>query len=352
MSANGDSPLLPFAVVTLSNVAPERVSWLWPSRIPLGKLVTLDGDPGVGKSTLALAWAALITTGGMWPDRTACDYPGDVIVLSAEDGLADTIRPRLDAAGGDPASVHAVQGVPLSDDEPDVLRLPTLADIVQLRDLIQATAARLVIIDVLMAYLPVGTDAHRDQDVRQVLARLAALADNTGCTILLLRHLNKSKTDALYRGGGSIGIIGAARVGLLAATDPDNSDLRVLAPLKNNLAASMPSLTYRLVPDDLYDVARVQWVGESPCDAADLLEPDDESMALTETQQWVEDYLLQEGRCRSKDVKDAGKKEGFSQSSIDRAARKLNVRCESQGFPRLTFWSLPTWSGHVSHVKG
>jgi hypothetical protein len=331
-----------FTTVTLADVVPEPVSWLWERRLPLAKLVTLDGDPGVGKSTLALTFAAMITTGGMWPDRTRCQLPGDVILLSAEDGLADTIRPRLDAAEADTTRIHAVRGVPLSAREPDVLRLPTLSDTAQLRDLINATAARLVIIDVLMAYMPTGVDSHRDQDVRQVLARLAALAESTLCTILLLRHLNKGKAEALYRGGGSIGIIGAARTGLLAAVDPDDGDLKVLAPLKNNLAPPMPALTYRLVPDDLYDVPRVQWVGESSHGAAELLAVhDDVPMALAEVQYWLEDYLLQEGPCRSRDVKDAGRKEGHSQRSIERAAQKLRVVARSEGFPRQTFWSMP-----------
>jgi hypothetical protein len=112
--------------------------------------------------------------------------------------------------------------------------------------------------------------------------------------------------------------------------------------LKNNLAAPKPSLTYRLVPDDLYDVARVLWVGESSHDAADLLAAhDDESMTLTEVQHWLEDYPIQEGRCPSKDAKAAGRKDGHSQRSIERAAQKLRVVTESEGFPRQTFWSLP-----------
>jgi len=226
-------PVLAFDVVTLADVQPEKVSWLWRGWLPVGKLVTLDGDPGLGKSTLALTFAAIITTGGMWPDGDLCDHTGDVILLSAEDGLADTIRPGFDSAGGDPTKVHAVQGVPLSDDPDDGLRMPTLADIMQLRELITRTKARLVVVDVLMAYLPTGTDSHRDQDIRQVLGRLARLADDTGCTILLLRHLNKAKGgDPLYRGGGSIGIVGAARVGLLVAKDPDDDTVRPLPRMR------------------------------------------------------------------------------------------------------------------------
>jgi len=156
----------------------------------VGKLVTLDGDPSLGKSTLALSFAAVVTTGGNWPDGTHCAFDGDVVLLAAEDGLADTVRPRLDAAGADVTRVHAVEGVRslgLDTGEP-YLRPPTLGDVEALQELVERVGARLLIVDVLMAYLPSGTDSHKDQDIRRVLARLAALADTTGCTVLLLRH--------------------------------------------------------------------------------------------------------------------------------------------------------------------
>ncbi|MCV6983092.1 AAA family ATPase [Mycolicibacterium pulveris] len=320
---------------------PERVSWLWPNRIPLGKLVTLDGDPGLGKSTLALTFAATVTTGGTWPDGSRCDHPGDVVLLSAEDGLADTVRPRLDVAGADVARVHAVQGVPLDSDGTE-LRTATLADVAQLRAVVTATQSRLVIVDVLMAYLPTGTDSHRDQDMRQVLARLAALADETGCTVLLLRHLNKGKGDPLYRGGGSIGIVGAARAGLLVAPDPDDESTRVLAAVKSNLAPLPDSLTYRLMDVPERGAARVEWVGTSQHDAYALLASHDREEKTTEAEQWLEDYLTEHGRVRSRDAKDEARKQGgFSKASIDRAASKLNVVVEPEGFPRITYWSLP-----------
>lgn len=338
--------VMQFNVVTLSNVTPEKVSWLWPGWLPVGKVVTLDGDPGLGKSTLALTFAAIVTTGGMWPDGSPCDYPGDAVLLSAEDGLADTIRPRLDSAGGDATRVHAVQGVPMTDDPADGLRLPTLADIAQLRHLVTATAARLVVIDVLMAYLPTNTDSYRDQDIRQVLARLSRLADDTGCTILLLRHLTKAKGgDPMYRGGGSIGIVGAARVGLLVAKDPDDATCRVLAPVKNNLSAAVGALAYRVVEDELRDVSHINWLGASDHNAEELLA--DASMdvvtAVDEARDWLSDYLTEQGRVRSRDAKADGKKHGgFSEDSVKRAAGKLKVVVDSEGFPRFTYWSLPS----------
>lgn len=337
-----------FTSETLSDVKPVKVSWLWEGYLPLGKLVTLDGDPGVGKSTLALTFAAIITKGGEWPDDTSCQYPGDVILMSAEDGLADTIRPRLDAAGADVNKVHAIKGVPL-DGEDDALRMATLADVAMLREIVTRTQARLVIVDVLMAYIPTGTDSYRDQDMRRVLARLSALAESTDCTILLLRHLNKGKGDPLYRGGGSIGIVGASRVGLLAASDPEDEDIRVLAPIKNNLAPPQPSLTYRLTGDEVYDVGRIEWTGESTKDAYSLLSEQKQGTVQTtveEATEWLADYMKgaekdAQGRVKSRGIKDAAKLKGFSLSSIDRAASKLNMVIKSEGFPRITWWSLP-----------
>jgi putative DNA primase/helicase len=331
------------SVIRLSDVMPERVSWLWEGRIPVGKLVTLDGDPSLGKSTLALAFAAIVTTGGTWPDGTRCHFPGDVVLLAAEDGLADTVRPRLDAAGADVTRVHAVQGVTLPDGS---LRPPTLADVDYLHQLVVDTGARLLVVDVLMAYLPSGVDSHKDQDIRRVLSRLATLADATGCTVLLLRHLNKAKGgDPLYRGGGSIGIVGAARAGMLVAKDPDDDQVRVLACTKSNLGREPEGLTYRLTDADEHGVARVEWLGTSTHDARTLLaDPGDapESPERDEAKSWLEDYLIDNGRQQSFDVKtEAWKKKRISDRTLQRAAKDLKVVYSQEGFPRNTYWSLP-----------
>jgi hypothetical protein len=336
------------SLTRLSDVEPESVSWLWQGYIPRGKLVTLDGDPGLGKSTLALSLAAPVTTGGAWPDGTRCEHPGAVLLLSAEDGLADTVRPRLDAAGADVRHVHAVKGVPVADDSGElVLRLPTLADIDALAEAIDTTGAVLLIVDVVMAYLPSGTDAHKDQDIRRVLGRVADLADRTGCTVLLIRHLNKAAgRDPLYRGGGSIGIVGAARAGLLVAADPEQPEVRVVASVKSNLGPPPPSLAYRLVSDEGgYGVARVAWQGRVEHTAHSLLadRPDaQETTATTEAQVWLEDYLSQNGSARSAEVKREAAKVKLSERTVQRAAEKLRVTTRSEGFPRVTWWALPS----------
>jgi hypothetical protein len=210
-----------------------------------------------------------------------------------------------------------------------------------------------------MAYLPIGTDSYRDQDIRQVLARLAKLAEVTNCAVLLLRHLNKgSGRDPLYRGGGSIGIVGAARAGLLVASDPDDPETRVFASVKNNLAPKSRSLTYQLINVDSLDVAQVWWTGVSDHDAYALLaehrEADDGVATIraeARARGWLEDYLGENVRVPSRDAKAEGMAQGYSEASIKRAASKLGVVSEAEGFPRMTYWSLPVQSAQTAQLS-
>lgn len=331
------------SLIRLSDVQPERVDWLWQGYLPAGKLVTLDGDPGLGKSTLALEIGATVTRGGVWPDGSRCDFPGAVLLMSAEDGLADTVRPRLDAAGADVTMVHAVEGIATMDDTTGerVLRPPTLADVVALERAVTDTGARLLIVDVVMAYLPSGVDSHKDQDIRQVLSRLSGLADRTGCTVLLLRHLNKaSGRDPLYRGGGSIGIVGAARAGLLVAADPDDTDLRVLASVKSNLGVAPGSLAYRLTSVEELGVARVQWEGLTERTARDLLSDAADGGAATEAEQWLADYMAEQVAVSSKTAKADAARAGIRERTLQRAVKSLGLVVASRGFPRVTWWEL------------
>jgi hypothetical protein len=218
----------------LSSVEPEEVSWLWPSWLALGKLALVDGDPGLGKSAMTLDLAARVSSGKVFPDGAECE-PAGVVLLSAEDGLADTIRPRLDAAGADTSKVLALATVPDEDGHDRLLSIPE--DLALIEKGIRRVGARLVVVDPLMAFLSGDTNSHRDQDVRRALAPLAGLAERTGAAVLVVRHLNKAAANnPLYRGGGSIGIIGAARMAFVVGKDPQDESRRVLASTKNNLA--------------------------------------------------------------------------------------------------------------------
>lgn len=331
------------ALTRLADVTPERVDWLWPGRLPAGKIATLDGDPGLGKSTLALNIAATITRGGTWPDGSAAPA-GDVLLLSAEDGLADTVRPRLDAAGADVTRVHAIEGKTLID--PDTgqryLRPLSLADVVDLGNAIKQTAARLLIVDVLMAFLPAGTDSHKDQDIRRVLSALAAAGERNRCTVLLLRHLNKAKGgDPLYRGGGSIGIVGAARSGLLVAADPDDPTRRILASVKSNLGVMPDSLAYRLVDSPAHGVAGIVWEGVTDHNAHGLLAgPGPEGTEdRNDIDQWLT-ALLANGSVKATEVYSAADAAGYNKDQAKRAKKRLGIIAERPVNPGPWFWSL------------
>lgn len=334
------------ALTRLSDVKPERLQWLWPGRLPTGKIATLDGDPGLGKSTLALDIAATVTNGGPWPDGGHCEHPGDVLLLSGEDGLADTVAPRAIAAGADTSRIHAIEGKSAID--PDTgeryLQSITLADVLMLKEAMARVGAALLIVDVLMAFLPGGVDAHKDQDIRRVLTALSKAADTSGCTVLLLRHLNKTKgADPLYRGGGSIGIVGAARSGLLVTADPNDPARRVLATVKSNLAQMPTALAYRLADSPEHGVARVQWDGTVNYQAAELLAGPsvDEDNDRSDVDDWLT-TLLKAGPVESAEVYKAADAAGFSKDKAKRAKKRIGVKAYKSSGDGPWMWTLET----------
>lgn len=327
----GAPPVIPRAVGTiLADVEPVRVSWLWPGRIPLGRLTVLDGDPGLGKSSLTLDLAARVTRGGSMPDGTrGLDGPAGVILLGAEDGLADTVRPRLDAAGADPSRVYALTGVRQYDDEDRDPRLPTVQDTAAIREAAAGVGGMLLVVDPLSAYMGAGVDGHRDIDVRTALAGLAQLAEATGLAVLLVRHLRKSgAANPLYAGGGSIAIIAAARSGLLLARDPDDDERLVLATTKGNLAPPQPSLGLRVVTTD--DALRVEWTGPSARSAVDLLAVQAGPEARTardEAAEWLRGEL-DGGPVAVADLRRTARVVGVSWRTVERAKSALRVVAE------------------------
>lgn len=333
--------------VRLADVRPERVEWLWPGRLPLGKLVVLDGDPSIGKSTLTIDWLARVSTGAAWPDGEPCPQGGGIL-LSAEDGLADTIRPRVDAADGDPSHILALTEIRYLDDQGELkTRAPKLTDSRDLETAVRQHKALLVVVDVLMAYLPNGTDSHRDQDIRTVLAVLAGVAERTGCCIVLLRHLTKAHAgNPLYAGGGSIGIVGAARAGLIAAPDPndDTGTRRVLAATKSNLAAMPSALVYQLVASPAHGCSRVEWLGEISSTARELLtnvDPDERG-ENDEAVQWLLNYLITSGgQARASDVIKAAARDGIDRRRLTRIRHRSGVTTTKAGFGGGWVWNYP-----------
>ncbi len=237
--------------IRASALVQEEVSWLWNQRIPQGKITILEGDPGLGKSTLSTEIAATLSTGSSLPSGPPLE-PAASLILTAEDGLSDTVLPRLHASGANLDMVHVVPS-PISISK----------DLDKIATWLKDTRARLLIIDPLMAYLGTKVNSWHDQEVRQVLSPLAHLAQTTGTAVLLVRHLTKppqgkETRNPLYRGGGSIGIIGAARSALTVTESGANHDVRILASIKSNLGKPPLPLYYTL--EGAGSVARIKWV--------------------------------------------------------------------------------------------
>jgi hypothetical protein len=330
----------PSVGILISTVRAERVEWLWDGRIPSGKPTILDGDPGLGKSTLTIEIAARVSRGEPLPGDDSRREAAGVVILSAEDGLADTIRPRLEAAGADLERIIAVPTVRTLSGEEVLPEIPR--DLPLIEHAIREVRAGLLIIDPLMAFLSAETNAHRDQDVRRALAPLAKLAEKTAVAALVVRHLNKrSGGEPLYRGGGSIGIIGAARSGLLVAQDPDHESRRVLALLKSNLAKKAPSLAFEL--EEIADVVRIRWLGESVHSATRLMaipESEEERSSVDAAVEVLRQILLG-GAVTAENARKQARAAGVSDRTLDRAKARLGVRAVKRGFSGSWEWELP-----------
>jgi hypothetical protein len=219
------------------------------------------------------------------------------------------------------------------------------ADVTYIAAACRRVEARLIIIDPLAAFLGAETNAHKDQDVRRALYPLSKLAEETGAAVVVVRHLNKAAGgNPVYRGGGSIGIIGAARSGLLVARDPDNPDKRVLAATKCNLACLPASLSFELAvaPNGL----RIQWLGEAAHTAESLLAaPPDETdrNAVTEAAQVLRAILVA-GPLPADEVKKQARQAGVADATLRRAKSLLRVqssRVGGLGAEGAWRWSMP-----------
>jgi hypothetical protein len=231
-------------------------------------------------------------------------------------------------------------------------------DLPVIEQVIRDHSVVLLIVDVLMAYLAAEVNSHRDQDVRRALHILATMADHTGCCVIVLRHLNKTTGgNAIYRGGGSIGIIGAARAGYMCGTDPDDDtrQRRVFACLKLNLAPEPPALAYRLVNDGLRGCARVVWEGISEHKATTLLAErgsDDERSDRDEAAEWLTGYLIDHGgEDRAGEIFKAARRDGIAQHTIQRARKRAGVTTTKATFGGGWVWRLDLSEGDTKATK-
>lgn len=315
-------------LVTLSDVQPKEVEWLWEPWIPLGELTILDGDPGVNKSSFTLDLAARVSTGREMPDGTS-GMKGCVLALLGEDSLEKTIVQRLTAADADLNRITTFRGSVLL---PDRLESVEAA--------IAQTQAKLLLIDPLMAFL--GCDANGDQTVRRALTPLKEIADKTNCAVVMVRHLTKrGGKHSLYRGSGSIGIVAATRSALLIGKSPDEPHYRVLCHLKSNLGPLAPSLLFE--PVDLGGSVVIEWRGECEYTADDILSPTSKNEGKLSAAMSFLTTTLEGGPVPQKEIKAKAIEEGIALRTLDRAKEILQVISTRQGFGpgSKCFWQLP-----------
>jgi hypothetical protein len=327
-------------ITSANQVVAHPVSWLWPQRLPLGKLVILDGDPDLGKSLLALDLCARLSTGRSFPDGGPGPGPANALVLSAEDTAGDTIVPRLHRLGADLQRVFVWQRQ--RDDEDWPWRFP--ADAGRLDDALGQTDARLAVIDPIMAFLDDSVLCASDQSVRRALAPLMHLADKHRCTLLMQRHLNKQGGGrALYRGLGSIAFVATCRFAMLVARDPGVTGQCVLAQVRNSLAGPQPSLAYRITSAD-DGLPAVEWLGASPVSADELLSGSarGEGGPRGQAAAFLEQFLAG-GPRTAHDIWEAAQKAGLSARTVQRAKPGVGIRCRRVRVDGrfVSYWLLP-----------
>lgn len=306
----------------LSQIRSQRIRWLWEPFIPRGKLALLDGDPGIGKSLIALDIAARLSRGGSLPNGKPAGQPHTTLILAAEDDSADTTRPRAEAAGADLERLIVPTGLATH-----CMEFP--AAIQNLAKLLRTHKPDLLVIDPIVAFLSRKAAANSDQCVRHVLNLLAILAEKADCAILMIRHLRKAgSTKALYRGSGSIGFIASARTGLYAARHPSEPDLGVLAVTKSNLAESPPSLSYRIKSSES-GLPVIEWLDAVDVDANELCKrPTEPLRSRDRAITWLREQLSG-GPRKSAEILAAAAESGIPERTLLRAKADMSA-CSHQ----------------------
>ena len=312
-------------LLTMSDIPAEEVRWLWYPYLPRGKITIIQGDPGEGKTTFVLALAALLTRGLPMPGCTESRPPMNIIYQTAEDGLADTVKPRLTALGADCSKV-------LDIDESE--RELTLSDR-RLAQAIQETDAGLFVLDPIQAYLGDGVDMHRANEVRPIFKRLGQLAEQTGCAIVLVGHMNKMQgVKSAYRGLGSIDFRAAARSVLLVGRSKDDEQVRVVVHDKSSLAPEGKSILFSLHSDTGFS-----WSGFCDTTANELLSGSGPSITKTEQAERLLLELLKDGEVASEELVRRSTALGISERTLKIAKQNqgvVSVRRGERWYARLS----------------
>ena len=321
-------------LINMEQVEIEKIDWLLYPFIPFGKVTIVQGDPGEGKTTMVLQIIAKLTKGeAVLPSdsdepaleaKTVDLEPVNVIYQTAEDGLGDTIKPRLLSAGADCSRVMVI------DDNDQAL---TMMD-ARLEEAIIRTKARLVVLDPIQGFLGAAVDMHRANEIRPLMKRIAVLAEKYHCAIILIGHMNKnSNGKSSYRGLGSIDFQAAARSVLIVGRIKDEPEIRVVCHVKSSLAPEGKSIAFRLDKDTGFE-----WIGEYDISADDLLSGDNRGQKIHEAKEFLKEILVSGSVAQTK-VAEEAESRGIKKKTLWNAKKELEI--ESVKIGNQWFWMLP-----------
>lgn len=299
-------------LINMEDVQVEEVEWLLYPLIPFGKITILQGDPGEGKTTVMLHIIACLTKGEplSFTNEGTQHEPINVIYQTAEDGLGDTIKPRLIDAGADCSKILVI------DDSDEAL---TIADD-RLELAIETTGAKLIVLDPLQGYLGAGVDMHRANEIRPLMHRLSVLAERYKCAVVLIGHMNKnSMGKAGYRALGSIDIPAAARSVIVCGRVKDDPEMRVLCQIKNSLAPEAQAIAFRLDRETGFS-----WIGEVDVTIDELLSGECKASRLQEAELFLTEVLA-DGEVAATEIYALAEQEGIKQKTLRNAKDKMGV---------------------------
>ena len=332
MDNRRDEPNL--KLINMEQVEVEKIDWLLYPFIPFGKVTIVQGDPGEGKTTMVLQIIAKLTKGeAVLPsgsdepaleEKTMDLEPVNVIYQTAEDGLGDTIKPRLLSAGADCSRVMVI------DDNDQAL---TMMD-ARLEEAIIQTKARLVVLDPIQGFLGAAVDMHRANEIRPLMKRIAVLAEKYHCAIILIGHMNKnSNGKSSYRGLGSIDFQAAARSVLIVGRIKDEPEIRVVCHVKSSLAPEGKSVAFRLDKDTGFE-----WIVEYDISADDLLSGDNRGQKIHEAKEFLKEILVSGSVAQTK-VAEEAESRGIKKKTLWNAKKELEI--DSVKIGNQWFWMLP-----------
>ena len=311
-------------IISMDEVPVEEVEWLWYPYIPFGKLTIIHGDGGEGKTTLILRLAALLSRGEKLPCDSTEREPIKVIYQTAEDGLGDTIKPRLLAGNADCSQIKVI-------DESEA-SLTMLDE--RIEKAIVETGARALILDPVQAYIGAKVDMNRANEVRAILSQLGQIAGQYRCAIILVGHLNKAQGNkSNYRGLGSIDFQATARSVLIVGRLKDNPQIRVMVQDKSSLAPEGEPIAFELSKENGF-----RWLGHYDISADDLLCGIPREKKSEQAENLILEYLSQ-GKYPQQALLKKAQAIGISKRVLDEAKKALNVRSLKEG--SQWYWELP-----------